>query len=255
MCSMWLTRFLTACSDFGCRFFITLAPCEHLNTKHTIFGHVVKGMDVCERMAKIPVDDIDRPLCEVVIAHCGELERRPKPGTAPQQSTGKQKWEPQRSQQKANGDPRYQRSSSRSTASGSHSRSPPGRRKRHEPSIASHRRSDAGRDENRRGRDPRSASPHVDSSRSPPRRRPYRRRSSPPSRSRSPRRSRPPHLRRKPTDRERSPPNGTRFGPRDRPLNESDRKQDGRLGGDNDDEEGSGIRFKGRGSMKYREQN
>ncbi|KAL8829257.1 MAG: hypothetical protein Q9170_006252 [Blastenia crenularia] len=35
------------------QFFITLAPCEHLNGKHTVFGHVVKGMVVCERMAKV----------------------------------------------------------------------------------------------------------------------------------------------------------------------------------------------------------
>ncbi|KAL8651771.1 MAG: hypothetical protein Q9226_004558 [Calogaya cf. arnoldii] len=46
------------------QFFITLAPCQHLNTKHTVFGHVIKGLDVCERMAKVQVDNGDRPLSE-----------------------------------------------------------------------------------------------------------------------------------------------------------------------------------------------
>ncbi len=167
--------FLTALPYVGCRFFITLAPCEHLNAKHTIFGHVVKGMDVCERMAKIPVDDKDRPLCDVIIAHCGELERRPKPGTAPQTSTEKSKEESQRSQQKANREPRHHRSSSHSTASRNGSRSPHRCLKRRDPSTPPRRRSDA-TDENGRGR----IRISEVSSRSPPR-------------SRSARRSRSPH--------------------------------------------------------------
>ncbi|KAL8999902.1 MAG: hypothetical protein Q9169_001308 [Polycauliona sp. 2 TL-2023] len=60
------------------QFFITLAPCQHLNAKHTILGHVIKGMDVCERMAKVPVDKGDRPLSEVIISHCGELQPKPR---------------------------------------------------------------------------------------------------------------------------------------------------------------------------------
>lgn len=61
------------------RFFITLAPCEHLNAKHTVFGQVVQGQQVLERMAKVKVDKNDRPLEDVLISHCGEHERRKKP--------------------------------------------------------------------------------------------------------------------------------------------------------------------------------
>ncbi|MCJ1364833.1 hypothetical protein MMC16_003950 [Acarospora aff. strigata] len=58
------------------QFFITLAACEHLNAKHTVFGHVVQGQHVLERVARLKVDKNDRPLEDVLISHCGELERR-----------------------------------------------------------------------------------------------------------------------------------------------------------------------------------
>ncbi|KAI9877449.1 MAG: hypothetical protein M1830_003871 [Pleopsidium flavum] len=61
------------------QFFITLASCEHLNAKHTVFGHVVQGQQVLQRLAKVRVDKNDRPLEDVLISHCGELERRKKP--------------------------------------------------------------------------------------------------------------------------------------------------------------------------------
>ncbi|KAI9865152.1 MAG: hypothetical protein M1813_002472 [Trichoglossum hirsutum] len=61
------------------QFFITLAPCEHLNAKHTVFGHVVSGQQVLDKMAKLKVDKKDQPYEDVLIAHCGELERRKKP--------------------------------------------------------------------------------------------------------------------------------------------------------------------------------
>ncbi|GAB7339932.1 hypothetical protein MBLNU457_6453t1 [Dothideomycetes sp. NU457] len=60
------------------QFFITLEPCTHLNGKHTIFGHLVSGQDVLERIAKVDVDKNDRPRDSVLIARCGELERKKK---------------------------------------------------------------------------------------------------------------------------------------------------------------------------------
>lgn len=60
------------------RFFITLDECPHLNGKHTIFGHLVAGQHVLQKMAKVKVDNEDRPQEPVLIARCGELERKRK---------------------------------------------------------------------------------------------------------------------------------------------------------------------------------
>ena len=58
------------------QFFITLAPCDHLNGKHTVFGMLVGGGNVLESLAKVEVDQKDRPKVEVLIERCGELERK-----------------------------------------------------------------------------------------------------------------------------------------------------------------------------------
>lgn len=62
------------------QFFITLAPCEHLNAKHTVFGHVISGQETLDRISKVAVDKEDRPLTDVLVSHCGELERARKRG-------------------------------------------------------------------------------------------------------------------------------------------------------------------------------
>lgn len=51
----------------GSQFFVTLAPTPHLNDKHSVFGKVVKGMDVVEAIGKVETGQGDRPTKDVVM--------------------------------------------------------------------------------------------------------------------------------------------------------------------------------------------
>jgi peptidyl-prolyl cis-trans isomerase-like 3 len=54
----------------GSQFFITYKAHPHLNGKYTIFGQVIDGMEVLDRMEKVPTGANDRPLQEMKIQSC-----------------------------------------------------------------------------------------------------------------------------------------------------------------------------------------
>ncbi len=51
----------------GSQFFINVADNTYLNPKHTVFGTVIKGMDVVDAIANTKTKDGDQPIVDVVV--------------------------------------------------------------------------------------------------------------------------------------------------------------------------------------------
>ena len=67
----------------SCQFFITVAPTTYLNGKHTIFGEVVEGMDVVNKITAVPRDASDKPRTPVRMTKVTVDRVGPPPAAAP----------------------------------------------------------------------------------------------------------------------------------------------------------------------------
>ena len=58
----------------GSQFFITVAPTDWLTGNHTIFGEVVEGQDVVDKITSLPRNRQDKPMTDIVLEKV-EIER------------------------------------------------------------------------------------------------------------------------------------------------------------------------------------
>lgn len=55
----------------GSQFFITFKATSWLDGKHTVFGRVIHGYDICAKAEKVKTGAQDKPLTPIKIIDCG----------------------------------------------------------------------------------------------------------------------------------------------------------------------------------------
>ena len=58
----------------GSSFFIIYGPTPHLDGKHAVFGRIIHGYEICDKVEQLPQSGKDSPSLPVVIADAGELK-------------------------------------------------------------------------------------------------------------------------------------------------------------------------------------
>ncbi len=57
----------------GSQFFITTSKTPHLDGKHVVFGEVVDGFEIVDRLNNVKTNSDDKPFDSIVISDCGSI--------------------------------------------------------------------------------------------------------------------------------------------------------------------------------------
>ena len=57
----------------GSQFFICTDECSHLNGKHVVYGRVIDGKEVIDKIEAVETDSRDKPLETIKVSKCGQL--------------------------------------------------------------------------------------------------------------------------------------------------------------------------------------
>merc|ERR1712228_205199 len=57
----------------GSQFFVCTDECSHLNGKHVVFGKVIDGKEVIDKIESVETGSRDKPLEVIKISKCGQL--------------------------------------------------------------------------------------------------------------------------------------------------------------------------------------